>query len=321
MNENFLKISVANRAFLAPMAGFTDQPFRRICKKLGAGFLFGEFVSADGLVYESQKTFDLLNFLEEERPFGIQIFGSDPKIMARAAKIIHRFRPDVLDINFGCPVKKVVKRGAGAALLRDLNRLEDIAKAVMDASEIPVTAKIRIGWSKDEIVAIEVAQRLERVGIRAITVHARTKTMGYSGQAIWPVIGDVKKAVSIPVLGNGDIWTASDALKMMKETRCDFVMVGRGAIGNPWIFREIAALLNNGEEISPPTLQERGEICLRHFGLALEFYGRQKGVFEMRKHLAAYTKGMPGAGRFRAKLMRLTQPEIIFHEIESFFEI
>lgn len=321
MNENFLKISIANHAFLAPMAGFTDQPFRRICKKLGAGFLFGEFVSADGLVYESQKTFDLLNFLEEERPFGIQIFGSDPKIMARAAKIIRRFRPDVLDINFGCPVKKVVKRGAGAALLRDLDRLEDIAKAVTDASEIPVTAKIRIGWSKDEIVAIEVAQRLERVGIRAITVHARTKTMGYSGQAIWPVIGDVKKAVSIPVLGNGDIWTASDALKMMKETRCDFVMVGRGAIGNPWIFRGIGALLNNGEDVPPPTLQERGEICLQHFGLALEFYGRQKGVFEMRKHLAAYIKGMPGASRFRAKLMRLTQPEIIFHEIESFFEI
>ncbi len=321
VKEEFLGIPVSNEAFLSPMAGFTDQPFRRICKKLGAGFLFGEFVSADGLVYNSRKTFDLLNFLEEEHPFAIQIFGSDPKIMARAAKIAQRFRPDVLDINYGCPVKKVVKRGAGAALLLDLDRLEDIAKAVVDASGIPVTAKIRIGWSKDEIVAIETAQRLERAGIQAITVHARTKTMGYSGQSLWPVIGDVKKAVSIPVLGNGDIRSALDALKMINETDCDFVMVGRGAVGNPWIFREIGALLNNREEISPPALQERGEICLQHFRLALEFYGRQKGVFEMRKHLAAYTKGLPGASRFRATLMRLTQPEIISHEIENFFGI
>ena len=321
MNEEFLKIPVANRSFLAPMAGFTDQPFRRICKKLGAGFLFGEFVSADGLVYESRKTFDLLNFLEEEHPFAIQIFGSDPKIMAHAARTVRRFHPDVLDINYGCPVKKVVKRGAGAALLRDLDRLEDIAKAVVDVSEIPVTAKIRIGWSKDEIIAVEAAQRLERVGVRAITVHARTKTMGYSNHAVWSVIRDVKKAVSIPVLGNGDIWQAPDALKMIQETGCDFVMVGRGAIGNPWIFREIGALLKDAEEISPPTLQERREICLQHFQWTLEFYGHQKGVFEMRKHLAAYTKGLPGASRFRAKLMHLTQPEIIAREIESFLGI
>jgi len=301
------------------MAGFTDQPFRRICKRLGAGFLFGEFVSADGLVYESRKTFALLDFLEEEHPFAIQIFGSDPGIMARAARIVRRFEPDVLDINYGCPVKKVVKRGAGAALLRDLNRLEDIAKAVVDASEAPVTAKIRIGWSKDEIVAVEVSQRLERAGIQAVTVHARTQTMGYSGRAVWPVIAEVKRAVSIPVLGNGDIWQASDAVRMFRETGCDFVMVGRGAIGNPWIFREIGTLLGDGTEHPSPTLQERGEICLQHFGWALEFYGRQKGVFEMRKHLAAYTKGLPGASRFRAQLMALTQPETIIREIRIFF--
>ena len=321
VEKEFLKIPITNPAFLAPMAGLTDQPFRRICKRLGAGFLFGEFVSADGLVYESRKTFDLLDFLEEEHPFAVQIFGSDPGIMARAAKIVHRFNPNVLDINYGCPVKKVVKRGAGAALLRNLDRLETIAKAVVDVSEIPVTAKIRIGWSKDEIVAVEAAQRLERAGIQAITVHARTQTMGYSGRAVWSVIADVKRAVSIPVLGNGDIWKASDAIKMLQETGCDFVMVGRGAIGNPWIFREIGALLNNERENLPPTLREKGEICLQHFGWALEFYGLQKGVFEMRKHLAAYTKGLPGASRFRTRLMRLTQPETIVREIEIFFGI
>ena len=306
---------------MAPMAGFTDQPFRRICKKLGAGFLFGEFVSADGLVYESRKTFDLLDFLEEEHPFAIQIFGSDPGVMARAAKIVHRFEPDVLDINYGCPVKKVVRRGAGAALLRDLDRLEAIAKAMVDVSEIPVTAKIRIGWSKEEIVAVEAARRLEDAGVRAVAVHARTRTMGYSGRAVWQAIADVKKAVSIPVLGNGDIWSASDALKMIKETGCDFVMVGRGAIGNPWIFREIGALLKGEGEISQPTLQERGEICLQHFQWALEFYGHRKGVFEMRKHLAAYAKGLPGASRFRAKLMNLTQPESIVQELKIFFDM
>ena len=317
---NFLTIPIINRAFLSPMAGFTDRPFRRICKRLEAGFVFGEFVSADGLVHESRNTFKLLEFLEEERPFGIQIFGSDPKIMARASKMVEKFKPNVLDINFGCPVHKVVKRGAGAALLRDLDRLEAIAKAVSDATDLPVTAKIRMGWSMDEIVACEAAHRLERAGVQAVTLHARTKTMGYTGEAVWSAIGDVKRAVAIPVIGNGDIKTASDARRMIRETGCDFVMIGRGAIGNPWIFKETADLLESGREIEPPSLQERGAVCLQQFQWALDFYGFSKGLFEMRKHLAAYAKGLPGAGQFRTTLMKLNQPEDVMQLVGSFFQ-
>ncbi len=282
--------------------------------------VYGEFVSADGLVYENRKTLQLLEYHAEEHPFGIQIFGSEPTVMAKAAKRLREFQPDVIDINFGCPVRKVVKRGAGAALLRDLDRLETIAKAVVDATDLPVTGKIRLGWSKDAIVAPEAAVRLERAGVRAVAVHARTQRMGYSGRALWEEIRRVKETVSIPVLGNGDVWTPADAARLLEETGCDFVLVGRGAIGNPWIFRQISHFLKNGEVLPPPSPKERLEICLQQLDWSLEFHGELKGIHEMRKHLSAYTKGLRGASRMRARLMQLEDPTEIRKELTTFFE-
>ena len=305
---------------MAPMAGYTDRAFRKILKKMGPALLFGEFLSADGLVRKNDKTLELLQFHPSERPFGIQIFGDNPDIMANAAQIVEESQPDIIDINLGCPVPKVVKKGAGAALLLNLPKLEQVAKRVVNAVACPVTAKIRSGWDLNRIVAIETAQRLENAGVQAITVHPRTRSMGYSGKADWDIIKKVKEKIAVPVIGNGDIWEAQDAFNMMQETNCDFVMVARGALRNPWIFKQINALHQKNEKVSDPTPREWLEVILKHLHLAVGNNGEKRAIKEMRKFFAFYLKGKPGASRIRSTIHRLETLDEIEDLLLSFIE-
>lgn len=320
MITRFSQIEFSSPALMAPMAGYTDRAFRRILKKAGASLLFGEFVSADGLVRENEKSLELLEFDKIERPFGIQLFGSEPEIMANAAQIVEHYSPDLIDLNFGCPVPKVVKRGAGAALLRDLPRLEKIARAVVSAVSLPVTAKIRSGWDKNSIVVTEVAKRLEDAGIQAVTVHPRTRSMGYSGIADWNLIKEVKQNLTIPVIGNGDIWQAEDAIRMMEETACDLVMVARGALRNPWIFRQIQEL-SSGREPFSPTNMEFLQLIREHLRLAIQYRGEKRALKEIRKFLAFYLKGKPGAGKIRSSIHLLETGEEIDNLLVQYFSI
>ncbi|HDL17940.1 MAG TPA: tRNA dihydrouridine synthase DusB [Bacteroidetes bacterium] len=316
----FSQIKFSSPALMAPMAGYTDKAFRRILKKTGASLLFGEFVSADGLVRENEKSLELLEFEKNERPFGIQLFGSEPEIMANAAQIVENYSPDLIDLNFGCPVPKVVKKGAGAALLKDLPRLEKIAAAVAGAVSLPVTAKIRSGWDRNTIVVTEAARRLEAAGIQAVTVHPRTRSMGYSGAADWNLIKEVKQNLTIPIIGNGDIWQAEDAIRMMKETGCDFVMVARGALRNPWIFRQIQELLSGREPFSPTNF-EFLQLIREHLYLAIQYRGEKRALKEIRKFLAFYLKGKPGASRIRSSVHLLETGEEIDNLLVQYYSI
>ena len=346
----FSDIIPAQSAILGPMAGVSDHPFRLICKRLGASVLFSEFVSADGLVREERRVRQYLHFCQEERPFGVQLFGSDPATMAEAARIVATYQPDFIDLNFGCPVRKVVKTGAGAALLSDPDRLQAIAEAVVDAVSIPVTGKIRSRWkipggkgmsgqalagqSDDTVVGI--AKRLEDCGIAAVTVHALApgavrygpvlpkETHGQKTPCVnsthWTVIAKVKKAVRIPVIGNGGIWSANDAKRMLDETGCDAVMVARGARGNPWIFSQISHLLRTGQHLPPPTWKERKNVIKTHFALTLNFYGERQGIRAFKRHLPFYLKGLPESTSLRSKTGQLNDAATILKEIQGYFD-
>ncbi|RKY83266.1 tRNA dihydrouridine synthase DusB [candidate division KSB1 bacterium] len=343
--DYFPDIVPAHSAFLAPMAGISDHPFRLICKRLGASVLFSEFVSADGLIREEQRVRQYLHFCREERPFGVQLFGSEPATMAKAARIVAAYQPDFIDLNFGCPAKKVVKTGAGAALLSNPDRLQAIAEAVVDAVSIPVTGKIRSRWKipnrktltgqVDETM-IEIAQRLENSGIRAVTVHAvasgttqlrsdqSKETHGqkipYPNNIRWAAIAKIKKAIRIPVIGNGGIWNANDAKRMLDETGCDAVMVARGARGNPWIFSQISHLLCTGHHLPPPTWEERKKVILTHLALTLDFYGESQGIRVFRRHLPFYLKGLPRSTSLRSKTGQLNDATTLLKEIEEYFD-
>jgi len=306
-----------NPFFLAPLAGITDAPFRRICKEQGAGLVYSEMVSAKGLYYNDKATERLLRIHDEEKPTAFQIFGSEPEIIGFAAKHLSDRANCILDINMGCPVPKVVRNGEGSALLKDPGLVETVVKAAVTNAGKPVTVKIRIGWDAGSINAVEIARVIEEAGAAAIGVHGRTREQYYSGKADWDVIRQVKKAVSIPVIGNGDVFSGYDAIRLMEETGCDFVMVARGALGNPWIFREAIALWGGKPAPPPPGLEEKVDLIIKHFDLLLEEKGEYAAVREMRKHAGWYIKGIPGSAELRRKLNSITNADILKETIDD----
>lgn len=303
--------------FLAPMAGVTDLPFRTLAREYGADLVVSEMVSAQALVYRNQRTLRMLTIAPQERPVAIQLFGHKPEVMAEGARIVvEQCQPEMIDLNFGCPTPKIVKNGDGAALLRDPASLWKIADAVVRAVSIPVTAKIRLGWDETSINCVEIAQRLEDVGIHWITIHARTRNQFYAGRADWDWIGKVKAHVRIPVVGNGDVFSVEDAQAMLDQTHCDHIAIGRGAQGNPWIFSQIKAWQERGERIPSPSHSERIALALRHLRMKIDYDGVERGIKEMRPHLAWYLKGIPHSAEIRGKLNTAKR----YEEIEKLFE-
>jgi tRNA-dihydrouridine synthase B len=291
---------------LAPLAGVSDSPFRQLAREQGAAAVYTEMVSADGLVRGQKATFDYIAFEPHERPIGIQLFGSDPAVMADATRVLADLppekRPDLVDINMGCPVRKVVNRCSGAALLQDVPRIHAIVRAMVDASPMPVTAKIRLGWDGNSQNVVEVSRTLEDAGAAAVAIHARTRAEKFEGTAHWEMIGKAKEAVGIPVIGNGDVRDAADAMRMLATTGCDAVMLGRAAFGDPWVFRRLRAAWERGEDLPMPTPRERLEAGLRHLGMMVASVGPDSAAREMRKHVAWYVKGLPHSARVREQV-------------------
>lgn len=293
--------------FLAPLEDITDLSYRTICRKMGADMVFTEFISSEGLVRDADKSLKKMRLYEEERPVGIQIFGSDLQQMVMAAQIAEEAGPDTIDINWGCPVRKVVSKGAGSAILKDIPKMIAITAAIVKAVKVPVTVKTRLGYDESDKPIVEVAERLQDVGIAAITIHGRTRSQMYSGTADWSLIGKVKAnpRMSIPVVGNGDIDSPEKALAMFNTYKVDGIMIGRAAIGNPWIFKTIKTYLENGILIPPPTLSERIEVCLTHLHKTVETKGENRAILEMRKFYAGYFKGLPHFKQIRMELMQM----------------
>ena len=311
-------VELENNLILAPMAGVTNQPFRIICKQFGAGMVCTEMASSKAIFYNDQKTKRLLNTEGEKRPISFQIFGSDEETMGYASKYVSKLA-DIVDINMGCPAPKVVKNGDGSKLLLDLEKAEKIIRAVVQNSDKPVTLKIRKGWDKNNIVAVEIAKIAEQNGISAITVHGRTRSEFYTGKADWDIIKQVKEAVTIPVIGNGDVIDEESALEMFKETNVDGIMIGRGAFGNPWIFREIIHYLETGEKLPKPTNEEKLEIIKKHIELAVKEKG-EIAVKELRKHIAWYTKNLKNSSEFRNKINTIEQEDELLNYIDEYFK-
>ena len=305
------KIKLENSVITAPMAGITDKAFREILKSMGAAMVCTEMVSDKALIYANKNTLELLDIEGEEYPICVQLFGSEPDVMAKAAKIISSKGAHVLDINMGCPAPKIVRNGEGSALMLKPKLAQEIVDAVVQAVSIPVTVKMRKGWDVNSVNAVEAARLVEEAGAAAITVHGRTRDQFYTGQADWGIIAEVKNAVSIPVVGNGDIWNPEDGRKIMAETGCDAVMVGRGMLGNPWLVKRTVEALTNSDLSKVPTLDERLTMAERHLDRVVELKGEITGVRQMRKHLAWYIKGLRDAARVRTEINRLTQKKEI----------
>jgi len=307
---------------LAPMEDVSDPPFRAVCKDNGADLMYSEFISSEGLIRDAMKSRKKLDFTEEERPFGIQIFGGDEEAMGMSARICETVNPDLVDINFGCPVKKVVSKGAGAGVLKDIDLMIRLTEAVVKSTKLPVTVKTRLGWDDQSKNIEEVAERLQDVGIKALTIHGRTRCQLYKGEADWTLIGKIKNnpRIRIPIFGNGDIDSPQKALEYKNRYGVDGIMIGRAAIGYPWIFREIKHFLNNNSIMPAPSLQERVDVCRKHLDRSLEWKGPVVGINEMRRHYTNYLKGLPGIKEFRYKLVTLTSREAIHEVLDQILE-
>lgn len=310
-----------NPVILAPMAGVTDLPFRLLCKEQGAGLLCMEMVSAKAIYYKSKNTEELMRILPEECPVALQLFGSDPDIMAEMAKRIEEKPFSILDINMGCPVPKVVNNGEGSALMKNPKLVEEIVGKVSRAIQKPVTVKIRKGFDENSVNAVEIAKIAEGAGAAAVAVHGRTREQYYAGHADWECIRAVKEAVKIPVIGNGDVVDAFSAQKLLEQTGCDGIMIGRGAQGNPWIFKEVVSFLETGEVPARPTAQEIRRVIERHAALQLQVKGEYTGVREMRKHLAWYTAGYPNSARFRQMINTMETMDELLKGIDKIFPV
>lgn len=294
-------IPVYGDVILSPMAGFSDLPYRLICREYGSAMSYTEFVSADGILHENERTFEMLKFAPSESPMVFQIFGSDEKLLEDAARKIEQLGPDIIDLNMGCSVRKVAGRGAGAALLRDPAKIGRIFRRLSRALSVPVTGKIRLGWDSDSLNYLDVLRAMEDNGAALVAVHGRTKTQAYNGAANWDAIAEIKQAAGIPVIGNGDVQAAADIDRMRQHTGCDAVMVARTAIGNPWIFQR--------KDIQNVTLAEKAALIYRHLDLMLDFYGEERGLVLFRKHVVKYVRGLSHIAQVKARLVTCTRPE------------
>ena len=317
---NIGNIELSAPLALAPMAGITDLPFRLICRRLGCGMTVSEMVSAKGLLYKNVKTTEMLRIDDGERPTAIQLFGSVPAELAEAARMVEASGADMIDFNMGCPVPKIVNNGEGSALMKNPQLAHDILAAMVKAVKIPVTVKFRAGWDDANRNAVEIARAVEAAGVSAVAVHGRTRQQFYEGKADWSIIADVKQAVKVPVFGNGDIFTVADGLRMLEQTGCDGLMIGRGADGNPWLFTALAAALRGEPLPQPPSLKERLAQAAEHLEMLIDYKNEVVAVKEMRRHISAYLKGMPHAAEFRGRFHKVDTQEQFMELLAEYSE-
>jgi nifR3 family TIM-barrel protein len=304
---------------LAPMEDVSDPPFRMLCKENGADLMYTEFISSEGLIRDAAKSLQKLDIFEYERPIGVQIFGSDIASMEQSARIIERVQPDLLDINYGCPVMKVACKGAGAGILKDIDKMVRMTDAVVKATSLPVTVKTRLGWDEDSKNIMDVAERLQDIGIQALTIHGRTRVQMYKGSADWTLIAKVKEnpRIKIPIFGNGDIDSPEKALEYKNKYGVDGIMIGRASIGYPWIFNEIKHYFKTGEKLAPPTLAERAAAAKRHFEFSVKWKGEKLGILEMRRHYTNYFKALPNFKEDRMALVTMMEADAILEKLEQ----
>lgn len=313
-------VQLDNEVFLSPMAGVTDLPFRTICKEKGCGMLYTEMINAKALCYDDENTKKMLKMEKDEHPVAVQIFGSDPEFMGKAASIMNEYPNEILDINMGCPAPKVVKNGDGSALMRTPKLAAEVLSAVVKNSEKPVTLKIRKGWDDESINAVEIAKIAEQCGISALAIHGRTREQFYSGKADWDIIEEIKQTINIPVIGNGDVFEVQDAVNMLEKTKCDAIMIGRGSQGNPWIFKRINHYMKTGEILPEPTLEEKINTAIKHINLAVSEHGDYIAVREMRKHIGWYLKGLKNSARYRDKINKIEDYKEVIAMLEEYKE-
>lgn len=313
-------VELKNKVFLSPMAGVTDLPFRLICKEQDCGLLYTEMINAKALCYDDENTKKMLKIEDEEHPVAVQIFGSDPEFMGRAAEILNDYSNEILDINMGCPAPKVIKNGDGSALMKNPKLAEQVLTSVVKNSTKPVTLKIRKGWDDDNINAVEIAKIAESCGISALAIHGRTREQYYSGKADWDIISEIKNAIDIPVIGNGDVFEVKDAINMLDKTNCDAIMIGRGAQGNPWIFKRINHYMETGEILPEPSVEEKLNTAIRHLKLAVQEHGEYVAVREMRKHIAWYLKGLRHSAKVRDEINKIESCEEVIYKLNSYMQ-